>query len=225
MYKLEQNYGIVFITGRSCEFYKIIKSGEHLEIKKLYEENVSLPNKHNKGGQSAPRFQRLHEEKEDAYINQVSQEIIQYFMKNNNTKYTIEKLIIAGPGDKKKLIVNHPLVLQYFKNKLHIMNTADLNEKNIIETIYSMKELFEEDLDKYYDKFVDEINELMILDIDKLLFGLEEIMDALDKKQIHKIIMTDNYDIPLMYDKCELIKLPSYKLKQIGLDIVGIKFY
>ena len=226
----EHNYGIVFISGKFFEIYKVIKSGDNLDIRKIQGHSIDPLKKHNKGGQSAPRFQRLHEEKEAAYIKKVSEYVINNTFTDNKTKCTVEKLILAGPGDKKRMVAESPLITQYFpSDSMEVVNTGDINERNIISTIHNMRHLFEKDINQYYDKILNEIQNLMVIADDKLLFGIDEINKSLSEKGVQKIICDEEVIDKLNLDtddSCEIVKIPSYKLKQVGgIQVIGIKWY
>ena len=143
--------------------------------------------------------------------------------------YRLEKLILAGSGDKKRLVSEAPLIKQYFSDNLHLFNTGDINDKNILTQIHNMKHLFESDLNKYYDKVIQEIQEMILIADDKLLFGLEEINKSLKVKGIKKIIYSDEINksqLDLDADgNCEIVVIPSHKLKIIGIEIIGIKWF
>lgn len=228
MFKNEISFGLIFITGKMYSFYKIMKSGDHMESKKLVSDDVDLPNKHRKGGQSSVRFARLHDEREDAYIKKLGELTVKTFMSNNNTNHLIEKLIIAGPGDKKKLLAQDDLVIKYFRDNIIIKNTSDVTDQIIFETINQSRSLFESKESNDEDDIIDYINDLMINDIDKLVFGIKEINECVINNDLCKIV-TDNETIELINkndnSNCEIIIIPIEKLKKMGLDVIGVRWY
>ena len=219
MYNDKQMYGLVYITGKTYAFYKISKTGSSINHELVVHGDVSLPNKHNKGGQSAPRFQRLHEEREDAYIKKLGELAINTFMSDNHTKYVVEKLVIAGPGDKKKLLYENELITQYFHNKLAIVTVEDMSDK----TITSLKYLFESDIATFYDKLVKEVQEMMQVDYDRLLFSFDEIVES----QVKRVICEDTPAYHELFHSidAEIVYVPSDYMKQLGLSLVGVRFY
>lgn len=227
MFKEEVCFGIVFVTGKIYSFHKIIKSGDHMESKKLVYDSVDLPNKHRKGGQSSVRFARLHDEREDAYISKLGELIVKYFMEENNTRRSIEKLIIAGPGEKKRALSQDELVNKYFNNNIILQNTGDVTDQIIFETINNTRELFDLKKSNEEDNIFQEIDDLLNGDIDKLVFGMEEINECLSNNELEKIVTDEETAKLLLNDNnnCEIIIVPLNKLNKTGLDIVGIKYY
>jgi len=227
MFKEEHCNGIVFVSGKMYAFYKVTKSGEHLGIKKVISDNVDLPKGHNKGGQSACRFARLREAAHDNYINKLSELVIKYFMSNNNTEYLIDKLIIAGPSKKKMQLADNVLVQQYLKNKIELITTSNLNDDTIYNIINNTTSIFDSEKDKYETKIIEEIQNLLTLNPDKLLFGQEEIMEAYNGFELEKIIICeqDSETLNLDIKSTQIIRISSNKLNEIGFNMVGVKWY
>ena len=91
-----------------------------------------------------------------------------------------------------------------------------------------MRFLFESDLNKYYDKVINEIKDIMLIADDKLLFGFEEINKSIKINEIKKIICSEEIKSQIdidAYINCEIVIIPSYKLKEIGINIIGIKWF
>lgn len=231
MYKDKSSYGLIFITGKLYSFYIVDINGEHMSYRKLTGNEVQLPNKHNKGGQSAQRFGRLYEERKMAYIKKVSQLIANIYMTNNNTEYLIDKLYVAGSGNKKILLSESETVKKYFSNKIHIINTGNINQSTITDTINYCNELFKDNNINKESTIVDKIKNMMVTDIDKLVFGIEEINYSLQNNELESIITTEDVkqylDLKLLENncKCKLKILSENMIKEIGIDIIGIKFY
>jgi len=231
MFKDPISYGIVFITGDAFYIYKITKTGDHYESKELYNDDVELAKKHKKGGQSAGRFFRLRLESIHNYITKVSEKVIMSYLSNNNTKYLIQKLIIAGPGEKKVLLSQNELIQQYFKNNITLLNTTEINDQSIHEIINNAHELFENDIDDKCNDVINKIKNLMNQCDDKLVFGIKEIIKCLSHNELQQIITTEKIaneiDIEKINknNKCEIIIVDSRKLEKMGLDIIGLRWY
>ena len=234
MFKDPISYGIVFITGDAFYIYKITKTGDHYDSKEIYNDDVELAKRHKKGGQSAGRFFRLRLESIHNYITKVSEKVIASYLSNNNTKYLIEKLIIAGPSDKKVLLSQNELVQQYFKNNITLLNTTEINDQTIYEVINNAHELFDSDIDNKSDDILKKLKNLMEVADNKLVFGIEEILKCLSYNELQQMIITeklaieiniDNYKSKDKNNKCEIFVVDSRKLEKIGLDIIGIKWY
>ena len=228
MYKDEHTNGIVFVSGKMYAFYKIIKSGNHLDIKKLMANDVDLPKGHNKGGQSSVRFSRLHDEAHNNYITKLSELVIKCFMSNNNTEYLIDKLIIAGPSKKKHKLAENELIHQFFKNKIELITTSNLNEDTIYQVINSSTSIFDSEQNKQELKIIEEIQDIITLNPDKLVFGIEEIGESYSNFELEKIIISEQ-DLKLLTlqenNVTQIIKISDDKLDKLGFNMIGIKWY
>ena len=148
-------------------------------------------------------------------------------MEDNNTKYLVNNIIIAGPGQKKHFLNENNLIQQYFKNKIRIITTNELIEEEIFKTINNCKEFFDFDINNYSNKILNEIKDLMIKADDKLVFGIREITEGLNTNTLQKVIIDEELEniIQEPINKCEIIKIPTNKMKELGINIIGIKWY
>lgn len=225
MFKEGLTFGIIFVTGKMYSLHRMTKSGDHIENKKLIDHDVDLPNKHKKGGQSQLRFSRLHDEKENVYIKKLGELVIKYYV-NSNTKY--EKIIIAGSGDKKNLLANDELVQQYFKGKIIIQNTNDLNDQTINKNLTECYKYFDIDADTKNNNMITKIQNLLATDPDKLVFGTDDILNCLVNNELEMLITTEEIFSELdksIINNCKVFTMPKSKLDELGIDLVGIKWY
>jgi len=96
-------YGFIIVDGN--EVLYATKKGPHVNI--LHRFSEDLPNRHKKGGQSAPRFQRLREERKDAYVSKICELATQVFVRTHECTHGIpfiSGLIIAGYGATKNRV-------------------------------------------------------------------------------------------------------------------------
>jgi hypothetical protein len=143
-------------------------------------------------------------------------------MANNNTECLIEKLVIAGPSKKKNLLSNNELVQQYFKDKMELLTAPNL------DFIYNSISIFDSEKDKYETKIIEEIQDLIQLNPDKLLFGMDEIQEAYNNFELKEIIMDEQKmnELNLKDNKVtKIIKISSNKLNVIGIDMIGVKWH
>lgn len=189
---LESNekFGFIILDGNG--FLLGILSGNTRKI--IYRDEVSLPNKHRKGGQSALRYSRLSMEKRHNYLMKVSEICTSQFIENN--KPNISGLILAGSGDLK----NELLGLNSFDQRLipKIMKTID--------TAYGGENGFNQAIDLASEvlgnvKFIQE-KKLLLEYFDeisrntgKYCFGVTDTFDALKMGAVKTLIVWDNLDI------------------------------
>lgn len=83
-------YGYVIINGDSLSLHVL----EGARTYRLFKDKVDLPNKHNKGGQSQNRYQRIRREKIGWYLSDSAEVARHHFISDN--KPNIKGLILAG---------------------------------------------------------------------------------------------------------------------------------
>lgn len=93
-------YGFIIVDGN--EVLYATKKGPHVST--LHRFSEDLPNRHKKGGQSAPRFQRLREERKDAYVSKICEVAAKMFIRTNECIPYISGLIVAGYGTTKNCV-------------------------------------------------------------------------------------------------------------------------
>lgn len=184
-----EQYGFVvmdgsgFLLGRVC--------GSRREV--LHRTRVQLPNKHRKGGQSAPRFGRLRDEARNQYVRKVAETMAATFVTND--KPNVAGLVLAGSAE--------------FKNQLQ---TSDLFDPRlaavvvaVVDVSYGGENGFNQAIElasdslanvkfvaekKLVGKFFDEIAK----DTGCYAFGVRDIMHALDMSAVETLIVYE--DLP-----------------------------
>ena len=97
----EATFGFIVITGESCLFATLAGTTKTV----LQKISVDLPNRHGRGGQSAPRFQRLRLEKRAAYCKKVAELAMAHFLVEGHGRTSIEGLVIAGAAEMKESLL------------------------------------------------------------------------------------------------------------------------
>jgi peptide subunit release factor 1 (eRF1) len=228
MFKDEMMIGVVLISGDSFEMYIIIKTGSHYEHQKIYSDEVTPIKRHKKGGQSQARYGRLIDEKEYLYIEKIGEITVKQFMRDNNTKSIVKKLIIAGPSNKKNYLKENELIQQYFKNDLILMNTSELNEQNIYQILNECHKYFNEEDNKYCDLIFDKLQNMMISADERLLFGIDELLCAINESIIAEVYVSEEMNKTfenMELGKCIKIVIPNNYMNKIGISAIGIKWY
>lgn len=219
---INNHYGVVFISGDGFSLYQITKSSNYYNYNKIYNENVTLAKKHNKGGQSALRFSRLQEESEQNYITKVSEKVIETYQKLN-----IDKLFIVGNANKKNLLEQTKLIQTNFIKIFNI--TTETTNINLINNFLSfdIKKLILEYENHLEIEMIKKINNLIELNSDKLFFGINEVIKNIDN--IKEIYYDDSINIIniLGLDKFKIKLYPINKnnMDSIGINCIGIKYY
>jgi peptide chain release factor subunit 1 len=168
-------FGFVVVDGNGCLFGTL--QGNNRRI--LQQITVSLPKKHGRGGQSAPRFARIREEKRHHYVRKVAELTTQHFISDDMPN--VKGIVLAGSAN--------------FKNDL---SGSDLFDKRlsalvvkIVDVSYGGENGFSQAISLAEDalsnvKFIEEKNliskyfEEIALDTGMIVFGVEDTLTALE---------------------------------------------
>jgi len=95
-------WGFIIIDGQGASFHTL--TGR--DSKTLYKwDNVSLPKKHGRGGQSKQRFERIREQKRGWFTSEVASMALYHFIDPATTLPYVVGLIVAGCADLKQELV------------------------------------------------------------------------------------------------------------------------
>jgi len=226
LYETCDNYSIVLISGKRTELY--LHNENQTKLLKSLDE--SLPNKHKTGGQSAPKFGRIRNEKIGWYAKKIIELMVRFYV-GSNGKFSHKGLIIAGPAEMKDLVCDQQLFIQYFaKNLLKVLTISEITEQSINYVIRLASDVLttesssqKEIIDYFEQKILTNPNL-----IDLIVFGTEEVMKAFDSGQLKEIFVANknvNKERILKTDtktKINLIKSSEFSTKY-G-ELVGIKY-
>lgn len=233
MYEEEDKFGVVLVSGETCRIYTVIKSGDHTQIKEEKSAQVHQLKGHKKGGQSAPRFQRLRDENEEAQIKKVAEHMVNAYWNHELSSVTVSGILIGGPAEFKNKVREHPLIKQFFEPAIvGVVTTGSIDDKLVDKVYYDNKDLFVNMKDKESQRIISEIEKLIERSDDKLIFGLNEARENLAMCLLDKLVISNTVPendkrslINLNTYGCKLHQVDSSSLQKIGVNIVGVRFY
>jgi peptide subunit release factor 1 (eRF1) len=224
-------YGVILISGKEYAIYQVNQTGTHFEYRLLLNKNIHQPNKHNKGGQSSVRFERIRKNVHGHFVDQISEDAVKVLMTNNNTECIISKLIVGGSAEMKTEVKQSELFKQHLsKYMINTVNTTDVSEKSA-EYAISMSIDESELNDK--KKIDAEIDTLMFSSSDLLTYGESECLSMLTENLLQKIyveisVVTDeikDYLITFrLTNKTNILFVKSDKLKLFN-GFLGVRHF
>ena len=186
----DKKYGFIIMDGNGALFGTL--SGNTREV--LHKFSVDLPKKHGRGGQSAPRFARIRQEKRHNYIHKVAEVAVQMFITND--KPNVAGLVLAGSAD--------------FKTNLSQSGMFDgrLQAKiiKIVDISYGGENGFNQAIDlsadalanvkfiqekKLIGQYFDEVSQ----DTGRYCFGVDDTLKALEMGAVETLIVWENLDV------------------------------
>jgi len=186
----DETFGFVIMDGSGCLFGTLQGNTRNI----LQQISVQLPKKHGRGGQSAPRFARIREEKRGHYVRKVAELTTSHFISED--KPNVKGLVLAGSAN--------------FKNDL---SQSDLFDKRlsdivikIVDVSYGGENGFNQAISLSEDalsnvKFVEEKQliskyfEEIALDTGMIVFGVEDTLTSLEMSAVSTIICFENLEI------------------------------
>lgn len=101
-------FGFVLVDGSGCHMYEV--SGDTYELVWKHGD-PDLPNKHGRGGQSAPRFGRLRAAARAAWVSTVATQLNTAFTDKSTGNISVAGIIMCGSGDLKQQVAQRDNVL------------------------------------------------------------------------------------------------------------------
>uniref|UniRef100_A0ACD5VVB7 Uncharacterized protein n=1 Tax=Avena sativa TaxID=4498 RepID=A0ACD5VVB7_AVESA len=188
---LESNdkFGFIVMDGNGTLFGTLI--GNTREV--LHKFSVDLPKKHGRGGQSAPRFGRLRDEKRHNYVRRAAELATQFFILAGSN---VSGLILAGSADFKTELGQSGMFDQRLaSNVLNVFDVSCGGENGFNQAIDMSAEvlsgvkLMKEK--KPTGRYFEEVRR----DTGKYVFGVDDTMAALETGAVETLIVWENLDI------------------------------
>ena len=186
-----QIYGFIIMDGNGCLFGRV--QGAKKTV--LGSKRVEMPKKHKKGGQSAPRFQRLRLESREAYIKMTCEMATSRLIEGD--KPNVGAIIIAGSSDFK----NHLATSESFDPRLSplILKVVDISyggQSGFEQAIEAVKSdlsnlpLFKEK--QVVADFFEQIKLSSDNETSKVVIGRDETLAALEAGVVETILLDEN---------------------------------
>jgi len=183
-------YGFIIMDGNGCMFATL--SGDNKTV--LQEFTVTLPNKHNKGGQSSVRFERLHMVKSKNYLTKCSELCTNHFIDTKTNLPNISGIILAGHAEFKSELVS--VIDERLKTRV----------KGILDIAYGSQNGFNQaiELSKDILKNVEFVKEkellhtffsLISMNTQRYVYGIKDTICALESGAIETLIVYEDLNI------------------------------
>ncbi|MFH0971435.1 MAG: peptide chain release factor aRF-1 [Candidatus Micrarchaeota archaeon] len=190
---LEQigSYGLVVMDGKEATI--AILRGKTFKV--IRELTSTAHQKVHKGGQSAARYQRIHEEVVEVYYKRIG-EAMDAFLTQKNFK----GVIVGGPGPAKEDFMR----LKPFNYQLKVLGVVDTgytDEFGLRELLEKSGDIMQEQEAIKERKLLDDFMKAVSTD-GLATYGYDEIKKALEKNQISKLLVSEGTELHLLNIKC-----------------------
>lgn len=182
-----KKYGIISMDNHDATIALV--DGTSIII--LDELNSTVPSKQKAGGQSAPRFQRLHDEACHQFYVKIIEHMNTLFEPYFNQ---IEKIIIGGSGDAKKKLIKVSGIDYRLKKKIDLDLLIDTG---YIEGYTAIKEILEKIKNELKEceyikeqEIISSFKTLFFQDDTKVIYGENETILCLKNNQLKKLLIS-----------------------------------
>lgn len=183
----KETYGLV-VVGRKRATIGQVK-GINLTLIKEFKSGI--PSKHNQGGQSQKRFERLLREKEKRFYRKISTKINSIFLSKD-----ITGIFIGGSGDSKKRFISDSKLDYRLASK--VLKIIDTSYDGGLEGIRDLMHKAKDDMRnvRYVRelKILERLKNILVKDIDSIVYGLNEVKIALTNGLVDYLIISENFD-------------------------------
>ncbi|HII38620.1 TPA: peptide chain release factor 1 [Candidatus Micrarchaeota archaeon] len=203
MLEQEGSYGLVVMDGKEATI-ALLRGKDIKVVRKL---TSTAHQKVHKGGQSAARFQRIHDEVVEVYYKRVGKAMDAFV----DVK-AFKGVIVGGPGPAKEDFMR----LKPFNYKLQILG--------VVDTGYTDEYGLREVLDKSGDLIAEQeaVREKRLLDRfmkavvtgGLATYGLDDIRSALTTKKIETILVSEGLDLKEFRLKCSACGKEAIKVQE-----------
>lgn len=183
LFQIEQEqYGIVQVWGEET----IVQvSNEFGEIRTLATKTAKIQKRQDRGGQSQNRIARLREETIHNYLKLAGEKIDQCFLSNGNP--TVKAVLLIGNGFKKDSMKTYSTVLTKVPVYVH-----DWQRTEPISSL--IRDMIDREHGTESKNNDDRLQEAINLQSDRLVFGLETILNEMN--EIEYVFSRKQMDVP-----------------------------
>lgn len=208
-------YGLIVIDRNEATF-SILK-GRRLNI--LSTITSGVPGKHDAGGQSQRRYERVIEQMAHEFYKRVAEYAEKFFL---NSNIPLNGIIIGGPGKTKEEFVNNNYLHYQLQSKIiGIIDTGYTGEEGIYELIGRSMDLLQTVKYIREKNLVQEFLSYLNKDVGNVTYGINEVEKLLPMNVVEKILISTNLEnfekisffCPICnYNTTEIISMSDEKL-------------
>ncbi|MFH1750836.1 MAG: peptide chain release factor aRF-1 [Candidatus Micrarchaeota archaeon] len=202
------SYGLVVLDGKEATI-AVLKGKSFKIIRQL---NSTAHQKVMKGGQSAARYQRIHEEVVEVYYKRIG-EAMDSFLTQKNFK----GVIVGGPGPAKEDFMKLK-PFNYQLNVLGVVDTGYTDETGIRELLEKGSDIIQEQEAIKEKKLVNEFMK-QVSTGGLATYGYFEIKAAIDKNQVSKLLVSEGLELHTIKQNCNQCGNTEEKMTEGKLDL------
>ncbi len=210
MLQIKETIGILLMDGREATIASL--RGKHVEIIKRI--TSGTPGKHGKGGQSARRFERLHDIAVHEYHKRVAEAVNEIF----STMPELKVIIVGGPGPTKEDFLNEELIYTELKKKVAgVFDTGYTDEQGVKEVMSKATDVLT-DLEIMKEKaLMQRFMGELVSGKGLVAYGEAEIRGALSQGAVEILLVSESFKKISVGVKCQAC---GHEFKETVGDVV-----
>jgi len=196
MLEVKETIGVIAMDGKEATIATV--RGKNINIERRLTSGV--PSKHSKGGQSARRFERLHEIAVHEYHKRVAEAANSFFAGIPDLK----AILVGGPGPHKEDFLKEDLLQPNIRKKIvGIIDTGYADEQGIKEIVNKAGEILGE-LEIMREKNIMQkfLHEL-VTGSGLAVYGDKQVKTALEQGAVDTLLISESYGEIKVSLKCQ----------------------
>ncbi len=190
-------YGIIVIDRQEATF--AILKGKRLEIVEHITSGV--PGKHDAGGQSQRRFERVIEQMAHEFYKRVAEYAKKIFLQPD---LKLSGLIIGGPGPTKHEFVKGNYLHYQLQSKIvGVVDIGYTGEAGVHELIKRSRQILENVRYVKEKQLIQKFLELLVKDSDLVTYGIREVKKMLEQGAVDLLLISEDLELEKIKLKCQ----------------------
>lgn len=177
------SFGIVLIGGEEVLMYNLCGSKCN-QIDKI---TIHRLKNHKMGGQSAQRFNRIHDNQENEYIKKISERINSNYINRDNGSSKVKKLIIAGVGDIKDRVLRDGWLDKIISQMC--TKPITLSQLSLNKVLEKLPEIISQSERNDDENVLNELDNDVTNNPDLVIYGEKEILEAMENSNLKLLII------------------------------------
>lgn len=177
-------FGIITIDENECTVALI--KGANINILHKYASGVF--GKHDMGGQSQARFQRIREEIIQGYMRRVGAHIKELYKDKGPPSF----IIVAGPGMGKDRFIKETSFQKLMQVPIYTVDVGYTDEAGIREAVQRSKEILSQTKIVKENEIIEKFKGECLKDNGLAIYGLNEIINATNEGRVKTIIICED---------------------------------
>ncbi len=188
LYQDQSQWGLIILSGEEASFYtcSISINNEVTQTTLSDQFTIHRLKSHKKGGQSAQRFNRIHDNQVAEYIKKICDRANKVYLNDDFTKLKVKGLVVAGIADIKTQVIDSQFLNETLR--LDIKKVMTISQTNLSYVLPLCQDVFF-NVDLQSESKILENNLPRGDNSDTIIYGLDILKTYIQQSMIKKLIV------------------------------------